>query len=274
MCISNAQLGAGESGTDSVLQQNADGTRTWVSASAVGSAIDQLTGDVTAGPGSGSQTATLAATAVTPGTYGDATHTPQITVDSKGRITSASDVVITGSGGGGLTLLEQHTASSSASLNFTTAITSTYDEYLVELISLVPATNATTLWMRMSTNGGSSYDNGANYDDSHFLFNDSASAVAGTASGATKLIVNGGTTDNTASKGGISGFMRIFNPLGGVAWTRVLGNFDWTNSVGGGKDGEIMRGAYEVTTAVNAFQFLFSSGNIASGTIRVYGIQK
>ena len=25
-------------------------------------------------------------------------------------------------------------------------------------------------------------------------------------------------------------------------------------------------------TAVNAFQFLFSSGNIASGTIRVYGL--
>lgn len=69
---------------------------------AVPAGITALTGDVTAS-GSGSQPATLAASGVTAGTYGSASSVAQLVVDSKGRITSATNVGISGSAGGTVT---------------------------------------------------------------------------------------------------------------------------------------------------------------------------
>src|ERR1035437_3292300 len=73
----------------------------------------------------------------------------------------------------GLVLLESHTASSSVSLDFTTrnasgqsgaTFQSDFDEYEIHFVNLVPATNNVEFRIRMSTNGGSTFDAGANYD--------------------------------------------------------------------------------------------------------------
>ena len=61
-----------------------------------------LTGDVT-GSGTGSFATTLATVNTTTGTFGNSTTVPQITVDSKGRITSVVNVPISESGIGTVT---------------------------------------------------------------------------------------------------------------------------------------------------------------------------
>lgn len=59
------------------------------------SGITQLTGDGTAGPGSGSQVFTLSTVNSNVGTFGSATQAPQLTVNGKGLITAVSSVTIT-----------------------------------------------------------------------------------------------------------------------------------------------------------------------------------
>ena len=64
-------------------------------ASASAGGITQLTGDATAGPGSGSQALTLATVNTGPGTCGDATHVCQITTNGKGLTTAQTAIGIT-----------------------------------------------------------------------------------------------------------------------------------------------------------------------------------
>lgn len=174
-------------------------------------------------------------------------------------------------GGGSLVLLEQHTASNSASLDFTTAITATYDEYQIEFIDLLPATNSVGLNMLMSTNGGSSYDTGANYGYIVKASNRFGDTTAGADSGANALpLIRGGVIANTASTS-LSGSCKLFNP-GGANYKNVVGNFGYF--AGANLELGATNGFYLISTAVNAFRILFTSGNITSGTVRVYGIAK
>jgi hypothetical protein len=62
-----------------------------------GSAITGLNGDGTA-TGPGVVPLTLAASGVTPGTYGDGSNYPVVTVDGKGRVTAASELPLPAGG--------------------------------------------------------------------------------------------------------------------------------------------------------------------------------
>lgn len=175
--------------------------------------------------------------------------------------------------GGGLVLLEQHTASASATLDFTSWYSASYDVYVIEFIGIRPATDNVALWMRMSTNGGSSYASGA--ADYAWAFNQSTigfTSGLGDNSDSEIELVNGIDTTFTANV--VDGTVKLYHPASTSVDIQITGqittwkndsNFYANNCAG-------MYRNSNIPAAVNAFRVLMSSGNIASGTIRVYGI--
>ncbi len=189
--------------------------------------------------------------------------------------TLIDDLGAAGMGGSPTVLLEQHTASASATLDFTSFISATYDEYLIELIQILPATNAADLLFRVGTGAGPTYQSGAS-DYAYAAFRFSAAGTANDGSAATSSInlTGNGAPTNTAANGGISGSFRLFNPGGGTAHPRIVGECGFDDGNAFPDVHTQVTGRYLATTAVTAIRFLMESGNIASGTIRIYGVAK
>lgn len=170
-----------------------DGTGAFSIPGGGGGGITQLTGDVTAGPGSGSQAATLAASGVTAATYGDATHVPQIAVDAKGRITSASNVVISG-GGIGAVLFDSTLGADNATID-TGAGGIAGGFHTIVAYALFRGDNATAGSL---PNFIVNNDTGGNYDR-QVIRGNSAAATAAVANADTALTFSGHGNGGTAN---------------------------------------------------------------------------
>jgi hypothetical protein len=173
-----------------------------------------------------------------------------------------------GSGSGSFVLVEEHTASNSAELDFTTCITSTYDTYSVQLVGIVPSSAGDTLLMQMATSSG--YDTGSDYNWFRFAANAGGSGAAGSASDTSFTIV---VRPNTGPSGG-NGNVMLYNPNPGTLYPTIMGQ---TTSYDNGNSNvftsQTLGGSYASTTAITGFRFLFNnSHNIASGTARCYGL--
>lgn len=175
----------------------------------------------------------------------------------------------------GRVLLEQHTASSSATLDFTTFISSAFDEYEIEFVNMVPATDAQPFNMRMGTGAGPTWDTGANYGSGSFEWRVGGSALGGSETGATAIVLCRNGATNVANYPGVMGSIKLFSP-GGSLYKYCHGKFNFKIAAGVGnfRIGVEVIGSYESTTAVTGVQFYFASGNIASGTIRAFGVAK
>lgn len=171
---------------------------------------------------------------------------------------------------GALVLLEQHTAAASASLDFTSCISSTYDEYVFEFVNILPATSGALLWMRMGTGAGPTFDTGANYSYRYWRLASGTAVVS--ASAATKIILT--DASENSSLYGIVGRATLYQPQSTSVRKMVSSDLFFDQTGGPAFERNLSMGIYDSTTAVTGLQFLMSSGNITSGTIRCYGLAK
>lgn len=168
-------------------------------------------------------------------------------------------------------LLQTQTASASASLNFTNFVDAEFDDYFVVLDKLLPATDGSLFRMRTSTNGGSSYDSGAS-DYTTCYYGTTAGGLATNANTAGTSIEMSSNVGNAANETGINGQIDFLRPSDASYFGARFNTF-WIN------DGTVPIAftgtGYRMAAAdVDAFQLLFSAGNITSGSAKLYGIRK
>ena len=179
-------------------------------------------------------------------------------------------------GGGAWNLIQTLTASSSATLDFTSGIDSTYDEYVFKFINIHPGTNSVSLMFQGNVAGGSGYNetmtttqfrtyqNEAG-DDTDLIYYTGGDQAQGTAFQYLSGTINTGNDNST------SGYMQLFNPSSTtfvkhfIATAQILIDDSYSMQYS-------TAGYFNTTSAIDEIQFKMSTGNIDSGTISLFGI--
>ena len=180
------------------------------------------------------------------------------------------------SGSGDWVMISSQTASSSATINFT-SLSSTYSTYVVLITNLGPATDQASFYMRTSANNGSTYDSGASDYKWFVKTTNMGSSVETLQDGSTGkgYIQLTSTQSGTNSFGNLSTekgslWIKIFNPSA-VKYCRIMCEGSYTSNTP--EEVLVISNGVRVASAdVDAIRFLFSTGNIATGTFTLYGI--
>ena len=194
--------------------------------------------------------------------------------NSLSDVTSLPTAIPTGS----MTLLQTQTASSSATIDFTSNIDSTYDVYCFKFINIHPATDNVKFQVGFR-DGGSNYDavktttafraQHNEGDTQAVLLYDTSNDLA--QSTAFQTLEGGGNALSNDNDHGLSGELYLYNPSSSVFVKHFMARTSATNPNDYALDG-FVAGYLNTTVAIDGVQFKVASGNIDSGVIKLYGI--
>ena len=180
--------------------------------------------------------------------------------------------------GGGFNLISTQTASSSSTIDFTSGIDSTYKEYIFKFINIHPETDEKEFQVNFSADSGSNYNVtktttffqaylGEAGDGSGETLDYATSKDLAQSTAYQPITRDLGNGDDESS----SGFLHLFSPSDTtfvkhftcVTNSYIFHNYTWNAYIAG---------YCNTTSAINAVSFKMSSGNIDSGTIKLYGV--
>jgi hypothetical protein len=180
---------------------------------------------------------------------------------------------------GGLIALSTQTASSSASVSFTSGIDSTYSEYLFLFNNIHPATGAPTFDVNFSSDGGSNYNvtktstwfyaqHYENDASTEFGYDTGQDLAQSTSYQRLGLAIGSDGSDKSGS-----GILHLFEPSSTTFVKHFMSRFGTVR--GDDLQTDVHCAGYcNTTSAINAVDFKMSSGNIDSGTIQMFGVVK
>ena len=182
--------------------------------------------------------------------------------------------------GGTLTLLSTQTASASATISFTTGLDSTYDEYIFKFINIHPSVDGEDFQFNLSTDSGSNY-NVTKTSTAFVSFHSEDDALSGLSYSTTNDLAQSTSFQNLVGQFGVgndndqstSGMLTLFSPSSTTFVKHYISRLNFSHL----SDRSIeyfIAGYGNTTSAVNAVQFKFASGNIDDGIIKLYGVKK
>lgn len=177
---------------------------------------------------------------------------------------------------GELVFISKQTASSSATISFTSGIDSTYKEYIFYFNNLHPSADNVLFQFQGNASGGSGYNETitssvfqAYHDEADTDTNLGYSGYRDQANGTSFQDINDSLGNGNDES--LAGYLRLFNPSGTTFVKHFMGltaryhTVDYTNQM-------YLAGYFNTTSAIDEIQFKMSSGNIDSGDILLFGL--
>jgi hypothetical protein len=174
------------------------------------------------------------------------------------------------------TLLSTVTASNTAVVSFDGFYSATYKDYMLKITNALAATTGQDAYMRIResaadvtasnyrgwASGSERYSGGPNYGNQGISWYDTNYMVA---SG------HSGSQHNNTTYGGYNAIFHIFDPLSASQYKWIHGSYSYYNDTGQNVIGGQHRSVVKNTAASSGISFYMGSGNVASGTFKLYG---
>lgn len=170
---------------------------------------------------------------------------------------------------GALVFISSQTVTSAvASVDFTSGISSTYDDYVVYFDDVTPTGTGVNMRLRLYKSGAFQT---TNYSSSYGSLKTTINS-GGTNAG-TYIYMSDSQIDNSQSVvNGTCTFFSMNSTLGNRA--TAVGQLFYNALSSSAQSTVVFGGNQSTAAATTGFQFFFSSGNINSGTFRLYGVAK